>query len=213
MSICFSGHFKSVTRACGSLHWEDSIRTTVCHFTSVDQLTGLGCHGIVRCIQHKTSFLWQPSGSWWAPAVLPGLLILAALPFPCDPSMKKAADSSQIWQKPTGFLYSHMAPDTLLMHRTHCSFPGVGSLNPPAGVPFPRILGIEAAGIVEEAPGGEFKKGDVVATAMGGMGRQFDGGYAQYTSVPAAHVQVSPLESSVLQWSGEYLRPCSPGVV
>eukprot|EP00891_Asterochloris_glomerata_P009021 jgi/Astpho2/9021/Aster-02686 len=58
------------------------------------------------------------------------------------------------------------------------------------GVPFPRILGIEAAGIVEEAPGGEFKKGDVVATAMGGMGRQFDGGYAQYTSVPAAHVQM-----------------------
>ena len=60
-------------------------------------------------------------------------------------------------------------------------------------MPFPRILGIEAAGIVEEAPGGEFKKGDVVATAMGGMGRQFDGGYAQYTSVPAAHVQVGPV--------------------
>ncbi|EON62445.1 hypothetical protein W97_01667 [Coniosporium apollinis CBS 100218] len=46
------------------------------------------------------------------------------------------------------------------------------------GVKFPRVLGIEAVGIVEEAPGNEFTKGDVVATAMGGMGRQFNGGYA-----------------------------------
>lgn len=43
------------------------------------------------------------------------------------------------------------------------------------GVKFPRILGIEAAGIVENAPGGEFKKGDYALTAMGGMGREFDG--------------------------------------
>jgi len=42
-------------------------------------------------------------------------------------------------------------------------------------VKFPRILGLEATGIVEAAPGGEFTKGDVVATAMGGIGRQFDG--------------------------------------
>src|SRR6516225_4554593 len=44
------------------------------------------------------------------------------------------------------------------------------------GVKFPRVLGIEAVGIVESAPGGEFQKGDTVATAMGGLGRQFDGG-------------------------------------
>lgn len=56
-------------------------------------------------------------------------------------------------------------------------------------VMFPRILGIEAVGVVEEAPGGEFVKGDVVATVMGGMGRSFDGGYAQYTVVPARQVQ------------------------
>src|SRR5260370_13703950 len=43
-------------------------------------------------------------------------------------------------------------------------------------VKFPRVLGIEAVGTVEEAPGKEFSKGDVVATVMGGMGRQFDGG-------------------------------------
>ncbi len=56
-------------------------------------------------------------------------------------------------------------------------------------VSFPRILGIEAVGEVEEAPGGEFSNGDIVATAMGGMGRQFDGGYAQYTCVPVTQVQ------------------------
>jgi NADPH:quinone reductase-like Zn-dependent oxidoreductase len=57
------------------------------------------------------------------------------------------------------------------------------------GVRFPRILGIEAVGLVVEAPGGEFRPGEAVATAMGGMGRQFDGGYAEYTCVPAAQVQ------------------------
>lgn len=56
-------------------------------------------------------------------------------------------------------------------------------------VTFPRILGIEAVGEVEHAPGGEFQKGDRVATAMGGMGRVFDGGYAEFTSVPVAQVQ------------------------
>jgi len=58
-----------------------------------------------------------------------------------------------------------------------------------SNVKFPRVLGIEAVGIVEAAPGGEFKPGQTVATAMGGMGRQFDGGYAEYTCVPAAQVQ------------------------
>jgi NADPH:quinone reductase-like Zn-dependent oxidoreductase len=57
-------------------------------------------------------------------------------------------------------------------------------------VRFPRILGIEAVGLVEEAPGNEFQKGDIVATAMGGMGRQFDGGYAEYTCVPVTQVQI-----------------------
>jgi NADPH:quinone reductase-like Zn-dependent oxidoreductase len=55
-------------------------------------------------------------------------------------------------------------------------------------VRFPRVLGIEAVGVVEAAPGGQFPPGQTVATAMGGMGRDFDGGYAQYTCVPAANV-------------------------
>ncbi|SFU17165.1 zinc-binding alcohol dehydrogenase family protein [Mesorhizobium sp. YR577] len=55
-------------------------------------------------------------------------------------------------------------------------------------VTFPRVLGIEAVGIIDNAPDGEFAKGDIVATVMGGMGRKFDGGYAQYTCVPAVNV-------------------------
>ena len=54
-----------------------------------------------------------------------------------------------------------------------------------SNVPFPRVLGIEAVGEVVSAPDGGFDEGDTVATAMGGMGRQFDGGYAEYTLVPA----------------------------
>jgi NADPH:quinone reductase-like Zn-dependent oxidoreductase len=61
--------------------------------------------------------------------------------------------------------------------------------SPKSAVRFPRVLGIEAAGVVEDAPGREFRKGDIVATAMGGMGRAFDGSYAQYTCVPANQVQ------------------------
>ena len=57
------------------------------------------------------------------------------------------------------------------------------------GVKFPRILGIEAVGTVEESPGGQFRKGQIVATAMGGLGRQFDGSYAELTCVPAKQVQ------------------------
>ena len=56
-------------------------------------------------------------------------------------------------------------------------------------VRFPRVLGIEAVGVVEDAPGGEFEPGQTVATAMGGMGRAFDGSYAEYTSVPARQVK------------------------
>lgn len=76
------------------------------------------------------------------------------------------------------------------------------------GIEFPRVLGIEAAGTVEQAPGGEFRQGDVVATVMGGMGRTFDGGYAEYTCVPASQVQVlrTPLPWEVLGALPEMLQ-------
>jgi NADPH2:quinone reductase len=66
------------------------------------------------------------------------------------------------------------------------------------GVTFPRVPGIEAVGIVAAAPGGELAIGQQVATMMGGMGRTFDGGYAEYTCVPAA--QVIPFRSE-LGWA------------
>lgn len=56
------------------------------------------------------------------------------------------------------------------------------------GVTYPRVLGIEATGVVDTDPSGTFAPGQQVMTMMGGMGRTFDGGYAQYTCVPASQV-------------------------
>jgi len=64
-------------------------------------------------------------------------------------------------------------------------------------VEFPRILGIECVGEVVAAPGSDWVPGQRVAAMMGGMGRQFDGSYAEYVLVP--HRQVFPLESN-LDW-------------
>lgn len=56
------------------------------------------------------------------------------------------------------------------------------------GVNFPRVLGIECVGVVVEAPETPYTPGEKVAAIMGGMGRQFDGGYAEYTLVPVSSV-------------------------
>jgi len=56
------------------------------------------------------------------------------------------------------------------------------------GVTFPRVLGIECVGTVDSAPGTDFIRGQKVAAMLGGMGRTIDGGYAEYTSVPASQV-------------------------
>jgi NADPH2:quinone reductase len=76
------------------------------------------------------------------------------------------------------------------------------------GVTFPRVLGIEATGIVAECPGGEFMVGQQVVTMMGGMGRTYDGGYAEYTNVPASQVITfrSDLDWSVLGAVPEMLQ-------
>lgn len=65
------------------------------------------------------------------------------------------------------------------------------------GVSFPRVLGIEAAGIVDAAPDSDLVSGQQVVAMMGGMGRTFDGGYAEYTVVPRS--QVIPIRSD-LPW-------------
>lgn len=73
---------------------------------------------------------------------------------------------------------------------------------------FPRIPGIEAVGTVAEAPGGEFRVGTKVAAMMGGMGREFDGGYAEYVCVPATIVLpfTSPLDWHVVGAVPEMLQ-------
>lgn len=63
---------------------------------------------------------------------------------------------------------------------------------------FPIVPGIEAAGTVDAAPGGEFATGQKVVAMMGGMGREYNGGYAEYTMVPAT--SVVPVETT-LDWA------------
>ncbi|MDX1405317.1 MAG: zinc-binding alcohol dehydrogenase family protein [Woeseiaceae bacterium] len=64
-------------------------------------------------------------------------------------------------------------------------------------VTFPRVLGIECVGEVVDAPGDSLEPGQTVAAMMGGMGRQFDGSYAEYVLVPRANV--FPLQTE-LDW-------------
>ncbi|RZJ63118.1 MAG: NADPH:quinone reductase [Flavobacterium sp.] len=51
-------------------------------------------------------------------------------------------------------------------------------------VHFPRVLGIECVGEVVNDPSGDFQEGQKVAAFMGGMGRQYDGSYAEYAVLP-----------------------------
>ena len=52
----------------------------------------------------------------------------------------------------------------------------------------PRIPGIECAGEIADGSDSRFKKGQRVVALMGGMGRSFDGSYAEYTLVPSKNV-------------------------
>ena len=51
-------------------------------------------------------------------------------------------------------------------------------------VTFPRVLGIECVGIVAASTDPELPQGAAVAAVMGEMGRDFDGGYAEYALLP-----------------------------
>ena len=64
-------------------------------------------------------------------------------------------------------------------------------------VPFPRVLGIECVGEVLDAGGTDLVTGQTVCAAMGGLGRRYDGGYAEMTLVPRS--QVMCVETS-LPW-------------
>ena len=65
-------------------------------------------------------------------------------------------------------------------------------------VSFPRILGIECVGTVEETTDAvRLPAGQRVASLMGEMGRAFDGGYAEYVLLP--NEQIYPVQSE-LPW-------------
>jgi NADPH:quinone reductase-like Zn-dependent oxidoreductase len=64
-------------------------------------------------------------------------------------------------------------------------------------VSFPRILGTECVGIVDDSTDPALPMGCVAVALMGGMGRLFDGCYAEYVVAPSAHVL--PITSS-LPW-------------
>ena len=51
-------------------------------------------------------------------------------------------------------------------------------------VVFPRVLGIECVGTVAVSTDPRLPAGRTVAAVMGDMGREFDGGYAQYALLP-----------------------------
>jgi len=53
---------------------------------------------------------------------------------------------------------------------------------------YPRVLGIEAVGVVDAVGAGvDLTPGQKVATMMGGLGRSIDGSYAEYTVIDAAN--------------------------
>ncbi len=64
-------------------------------------------------------------------------------------------------------------------------------------VRFPRVLGIECVGEVVDSGGMNLEPGTSVAAIMGGMGREFDGSYAEHTLVPNSCV--FPVETQ-LPW-------------
>ncbi|KAK6087733.1 zinc-binding protein [Seiridium cupressi] len=82
------------------------------------------------------------------------------------------------------------------------------------GVVFPRIIGIECIGTIVDYPENSTKSsrypiGTRVATCMGGMGRQIQGSYAEYTCVTETNVRPIPptnLPISVLTSLPEMLQ-------
>ncbi|MBL3398803.1 zinc-binding dehydrogenase [Staphylococcus pasteuri] len=65
-------------------------------------------------------------------------------------------------------------------------------------VQFPRILGIECVGVIEESTDPKrLPKNQTVVSIMGEMGRDFDGSYAQYALLP--NEQIYPIDTN-LSW-------------
>jgi NADPH:quinone reductase-like Zn-dependent oxidoreductase len=55
-------------------------------------------------------------------------------------------------------------------------------------VSFPRVLGTECVGVVDDVSDSALQPGSVAVALMGGMGRLYDGCYAEYVAAPITHV-------------------------
>lgn len=64
-------------------------------------------------------------------------------------------------------------------------------------VKLPRIIGIECVGEIENPSDSSHKKGQRVVSMMGGLGREFDGSYAEYALIPSS--QIYPINND-LEW-------------
>jgi NADPH:quinone reductase-like Zn-dependent oxidoreductase len=64
-------------------------------------------------------------------------------------------------------------------------------------VSFPRALGTECVGVIDDVSDSVLQPGSVVVALMGGMGRLYDGCYAEYVAAPITHVL--PI-TSALSW-------------
>ena len=65
-------------------------------------------------------------------------------------------------------------------------------------VKLPRIIGIECVGEIEDPSDSSYKKGQRVVSMMGGLGRDFDGSYAEYALIPSN--QVYPVNND-MEWT------------
>lgn len=55
-------------------------------------------------------------------------------------------------------------------------------------VRLPRVIGIECVGEIEDPSDSSYQKGQRVVSMMGGLGRDFDGSYAEYSLIPSNQV-------------------------
>lgn len=65
----------------------------------------------------------------------------------------------------------------------------------------PVIPGIECVGEVADPSDSGLARGQRVCALMGGMGRSFDGSYAEYALLPASHVFALPAAADELPWA------------
>ncbi|MNW55996.1 putative zinc-type alcohol dehydrogenase-like protein YjmD [compost metagenome] len=64
-------------------------------------------------------------------------------------------------------------------------------------VKLPRVIGIECVGEIEDPSDSSYQKGQRVVSLMGGLGREFDGSYAEFALIPTN--QVYPVNNN-LDW-------------